>query len=343
MPDGASDEVPLLQPELVPAWGSAAGVAAAREFSATSRAYCAVVAPTLPRLMAQQLPNLYVLGGRPGAEEVLRPKGAVTDEWRWECLPAMETPRSSCAAGALGCTLHVVGGWDSTGCLVAEDEAFDASLGRWMPLPAMPTRRALGAGAVAARRLYVAGGLGQQNMPLSTVECFDPSTGSWATAPSLSGPTDCCTAATVGGRIYVLGGRSASGRHLGRVQCLDPMGLEGWVLSVPLPSERANCAAAGSGGVLYAFGGWGRTSPLDLAESFDPREGRWHSLPSMPTRRANCAAVAGGGKLFVFGGRSSGQHITDAVECYDPIAGRWDTMPSILTPRSACVAATAWW
>ena len=62
---------------------------------------------------------------------------------------------------------------------------------------------------------------------------------------------------------------------------------------------------------------------------YDPREGKWYSLPKMTMGRGYCAAsFAASGMLYVVGGTANDNNELRTVECLDLREGRWHVVKS---------------
>ncbi|CAE8637041.1 unnamed protein product, partial [Polarella glacialis] len=95
-------------PELALSLGLSAGVSAVRLLSASSRGLATAASGFLIVTLKSRLPpEVFVLGGRPAANEVLAP-GTNSS---WEALPVMATMRSNCSAVACCGRIFVLGGW----------------------------------------------------------------------------------------------------------------------------------------------------------------------------------------------------------------------------------------
>ena len=70
------------------------------------------------------------------------------------------------------------------------------------------------------------------------------------------------------------------------------------------------------------------------AEAFDPREGRWSSLPPMAQARASCGTAILNDELYAVAGSGENDSILDTVECYSPAADKWRSCRPLNLARS---------
>ncbi|GAA1655725.1 hypothetical protein GCM10009733_061470 [Nonomuraea maheshkhaliensis] len=154
--------------------------------------------------------------------------------------------------------------------------------------------------------------------------------------------------AALGHRVYVLGGiviDPAGGVvTTGRVEVYDTR-RDTWSEAAPLPVAMNHPNVATVGGRIYVLGGLsGGASWQALRDSFvyDPRTGRWTSLPPMPAglERGSAAMGVRGTKIYLAGGMRTLtpgpgglQDTVDLVSSYDVMTGRWESLPSLPQAR----------
>ncbi len=196
---------------------------------------------------------------------------------------------------------------------------YDPERNRWRRLRPSPTPRAAHAVAVIGHRLYAAGGANESGS-LRSLEIYDFRTGRWTRGPSFDGPArNHTTGVASGGRFYVLAGRDAENFTV--AERYDPRNRR-WERIRPLRTARGGIASARlSDGRIVVFGGEqlrpGGTTIAEV-ELFDPRTGRWRSLPDMRTPRHGLGGVALGRRAFaVEGGTNPGLSFSRAIEYLD--------------------------
>jgi N-acetylneuraminic acid mutarotase len=84
-------------------------------------------------------------------------------------------------------------------------------------------------------------------------------------------------------------------------------------------------------------------------DAFDPKTGRWRTLPDAPHARDHFHAAVIDGQLYAAGGRRSSfatgqtfQLTVPEVDVFDFRTGRWSTLPAaanLPTPRAGCTVA----
>src|SRR5205807_623217 len=148
--------------------------------------------------------SLYAIGGGTATVEAYDP---ATDTWTTKApLPTM---RSYTGAAEVGGIIYVVGGFDSTGNILADLLAYDPTTDTWTAKAPMPTARDRLAVGVVDGILYAAGGEAPHPpWNLATLEAYDPGSDHWWTRPSMPTPRDLLGAASLGGALYAIGGFS---------------------------------------------------------------------------------------------------------------------------------------
>lgn len=248
----------------------------------------------------------------------------------WTAGTPLPEPRSEVAAATLSGRIVVVGGFLESGANSRRVDAYDPRTDAWERLPDLPVSVDHAAAASANGRLVVVGGYGADRQPLRAAYLFDGER--WRRLPP---PPEeraaAAAAATRGGIVWVVGGRTRDG--LARTMLRLDLRTLRWT-TLPGPRPREHLAATALGGRVHAIGGRlaGYDTNLAAVQAFDPRTGRWRSLPSLPTPRGGTAAAAIGGRIVSVGGESPDG--TDAaVWALRPGARRWVRLPDLPTPR----------
>jgi N-acetylneuraminic acid mutarotase len=218
--------------------------------------------------------------------------------------------------------LYVHGGYAAERALAEPTAAllrYDPERNRWRRLRSSPTPRAAHAVAVIGNRLYVAGGADDSGS-LRSLEVYDFETDRWRRGPSFPGPArNHTTGIATGGRFYVLAGRDAG--NYAAAERYDPRRRR-WERLPSLRTPRGGIGSARlSDGRIVVFGGErlepGGTTIAEV-ELFDPRDGRWRSLPDMRTPRHGLGAAALGRRVFAIeGGPTPGFAFSPAIEFLD--------------------------
>jgi hypothetical protein len=220
---------------------------------------------------------------------------------------------------------------------LASAELFDPATGAFSEIDGLTTERSQHAAVLLSdKRVLIAGGYNTDGAP-STTELFDPGTGRFVrgadTLDRLGGPT---TAALLpDGQVFVIGDG-------GRPELFDPStvgrasptpgprngDLAGTVTAIDGPAvERyGHTATLLRDGRVLVVGGNIDDRPIDSAELYDPRSGRWSATGSLNEPRAwHRATLLDDGRVLVAGGREfeppdeGGEfRATDSAEIYDP-------------------------
>jgi N-acetylneuraminic acid mutarotase len=132
----------------------------------------------------------------------------------WTTFQSMNHGRFRHRGLAIGASLYVFGGDDSSGNLVGIPEVYSADTDSWTDLATMITPRDDVAVAALNGFIYVIGGRSQASAATTTVERYDPANNVWKTVASLPTALRYQHAAAVAGRIYVAGGYPGSGTPL---------------------------------------------------------------------------------------------------------------------------------
>jgi hypothetical protein len=269
-------------------------------------------------------PFIYVVGGfeRASARTSAAVERYDIRRGRWKRVRDMPVGLNHPTAVAYRGGVYVHGGYEAQQALTAPSGVllrYEPDRDRWRRLAPSPTPRAAHAAAVIGHRLYVAGGANDSGS-LRSLDVYDFQRGSWSRGPSFPGPArNHTTGVASGGRFYVLAGRDAG--NFTAAERYDPRRRE-WQQLPPLRTPRGGIASARlSDGRIVVFGGErlepGGTTIAEV-ELFDPRDGRWRSLPDMRTPRHGLGGAALGRRVFAIeGGPTPGFAFTRTIEFLD--------------------------
>ena len=269
--------------------------------------------------------KLYLIGGR--GEKPVNVYDPYTNRWSDAARPPIEIHHFQPVA--LGGKIYVMGAL--TGKYPHETPIenvliFDAAANRWSEGPAIPKDRRRGAaGAVAyLGNIYMVAGIqdGHWDGHVKWFDVFDPKTGEWSLLPDAPRPRDHFQAAVVDGKVYVAGGRLSSAKtgetfklSVGEVDIFDFASSKWSTAAAKIPTERAGSfSVAWKGRVLVLGGESGEQKEAHAeVEAFDPKTGRWESLPEMREGRHGTGVAVAKGKLWVAAGsanRGGGPELT---------------------------------
>ena len=254
----------------------------------------------------------------------------------WKPLPGSKLARTEVAAGRVGDSVYVLGGFErsSGGRTTAAVERYSIERKRWTRVRPMPVALNHAAAAAWNGRLYVVGGYasgsglsGEQRLLLR----YDPARNSWKRLAKPPSARAALGAAVVGDRLYAAGG-VRGGQPLATLEVYD-LRRNRWSTGPGMAVAREHLAVAAVGGFVYALAG--RASGqgnFAVAERFDPRTNAWERLPDMAKPRGGIAAVGVAGDIVVFGGEEDAGTIRE-VERYHPKQRSWERLAPMRTPR----------
>ncbi|GIV28885.1 MAG: hypothetical protein KatS3mg027_2699 [Bacteroidia bacterium] len=274
--------------------------------------------PTPRRGLAAVSPGngkIYAIGGYGGGGYLSTNEEYDPATNTWTTKAPMPTARAYLAAASPGNgKIYAIGGlrFDVDYLYLSTNEEYDPATNTWTTKAPMPTARAyLAAASPGNGKIYAIGGhrFDVANLYLLTNEEYDPATNTWTTKAPMPTPRRGLAAVSPGnGKIYAIGGYrfdSYYGFHyfLSTNEEYDPASNT-WTTKAPMPTARADLAAASSGdGKIYAIGGWNGSYYLSTNEEYDPATNTWTTKASMPTARADLAAAShGNGKIYAIGG-----------------------------------------
>lgn len=160
----------------------------------------------------------------------------------------------------------------------------------------------------------------------------------WTPRPPLQVARIGLDVAKVSGEILAIGGFDPGQPEVfASVEARKITGGSPWRTIAPLPTARANAAAAELGGAVYVAGGFSDDATLDTVERFDPVSGSWSPSTRLPAPRGAAAAAALGGLVYVAGGLTpvspTDDEITDSVVAFNPQTKTWAPVAPMLTAR----------
>lgn len=274
----------------------------------------------------------------------------------WSSLGNMPTPRTEVASAALGGKIYIIGGFDSSGRILATVEVYDPASDAWEQAPDLPEARHHAAAVFLKGKLYVIGGFsGLDFRPKNDVFEFDPDTGEWKEKAPLRIARGAFGAAVRGNKIYAIGGMifegSGEGASLmplegpvnvgglavtGELEVYDTL-TDSWTLKSQAPTQRHHLAVGFVNELLYVTSG--RDEAFDNAQDFanleiyDPKNDRWSQGPPMPTARSGSGGAATGKFFMVAGGEAPNRATFGKVEVFDSQQKKWLSFPNLSTPR----------
>jgi N-acetylneuraminic acid mutarotase len=222
-----------------------------------------------------------------------------------------------------------------------------------------------GGGALLAGGVPFLGGTGGPGPgPTATAMVYNPTSAAWAAAPNMSVARSGASAtALADGRVLVVGGYD---RRV--VQLPNPTGQPFCCIDVQiLPQASTELFNPGSAtwtpgptlaharfdhqvvtlkdGRILVVGGSDNANhpnrPLDSAELFDPKAGKWLGAGTIgaPRTQFTLTALSDGRALLAGGATADGSAVLRSTLLYDPVANQWLPGPDLANARAGHAAA----
>ncbi len=113
-----------------------------------------------------------------------------------------------------------------------------------------------------------------------------------------------------------------------------------WSSVGDLGSDLGELAAASSGGVVYAIGGYSDDGDSAVVEAYDPTSQTVTTVASLPDAVEDLAAATGpDGTIYAIGGDDESSSALDTVYAYSPATDTWTQVASLPIGRSGVAAA----
>src|ERR1035438_3943992 len=196
------------------------------------------------------------------------------------------------AAGMIKDQIYLVGGYNSSGATVAENQIYSGYSNSWSTGTPMPALTAHAAGAGGYSPLYVFGGSQDGLTCDNAVFAYDSKKDAWSLKAAM--PTARCgaVAAVKKNIIYVIGGYS-NGQRLKTVEAYDPA-TNTWTEKAPLLVAKSEAAVGLVKTQIVAAGGYTESGVTGDNEAYDPTTDTWTAVQSDPAaRKAACFGVIG--------------------------------------------------
>jgi N-acetylneuraminic acid mutarotase len=286
---------------------------------------------------------LVVTGGVDAGGKLLNTT-EIYDGTGWKLGAPLPTPRQLAAAASDGKLVYVLGGSTGNSDLTTV-EAYDPIADTWTTMPALPEPRSDFGVAITDSRLVAVGGMSSGQV-LMSVAALDLTTATWTSLPDLATGRHGMAVAAVGKTVYAIGGSTspADGQVTASAESLKlaprkPQPAAEWRALPDAPTARLMAASTVLDDKIYIAGGMlGHAETLDTFESFEPKTGKWETLPPLPIPLNHAAAAAFRGEVVVLGGASDTvAEASNKVFAFRD--GKWEELPSLQYARAAPAAA----
>jgi hypothetical protein len=152
----------------------------------------------------------------------------------------------------------------------------------------------------------------------------------WVVRPPLNQGRIGAAVATADDKIVIFGGFTFAGETLGSTEARRVAGSGVWRTLAPMPTFRANTAAAALGDGVYVIGGYPEEGSSDLVERYDVKTNTWSTAAKLPRPRGAPAAATLNGRLYVAGGYyplpQDEEISTNSVIAFDPGKRTWQSV-----------------
>jgi N-acetylneuraminic acid mutarotase len=208
--------------------------------------------------------KIYMIGGTPdgyasSGVNYIYAYDAVFDSWNTSLNP-MPTARSWISGAYWNGKIYVIGGWNTSGVAIDNNEAYDVNGDSWSTLAPIPQARYAHGTVAHDGNIYVIGGTDGAT-GFTTVYRYDINGNSWSTATSLPQAWDMGGCTIWDNVIYLCGGYNRNDTltysHLysGTIDAGNPDNIT-WDQLEALPDLIGNCGATALNGNIYMLGGF---------------------------------------------------------------------------------------
>jgi non-specific serine/threonine protein kinase len=257
---------------------------------------------------------------------------------QWEEHTPMPTTRHEAAVARAGGQVYVMGGLIAGYNNVPLVDIYDIAGDSWTSGPPLPYAPNHAMGAAHGGVVYHLGGyLVALEQP--TDRALALVDGAWVELPPMPEARAAGAAEFIGDKLYVIGGVGPNGV----VEDIFVFDTETQTWStMPGPRvPREHLAVVKHDGFLYAVGGRALTfeSNMDLFQRFDPRTGRWKTLPALPKPTSGMAAAVTRNDFVVVLGGEGAEGAHAEVFAYDLLRSKWLALPPLEPARTGFGAA----
>lgn len=247
---------------------------------------------------------------------------------------------------ALGTSIIVAGGFDSTNTASPRAYRYDIMSNSWTRIADLPAARHHMPLVTAGDSVYAVGGYTDGAFNASTtLWVYRPDSNLWSPRAPLPQPRGASVAAatrlldTV--RIVVVGGLSGPAGPVDSVDIYYP-GTNSWRRGKPILTPRDHLGggilSANIGPVFVAAGGR-LPNPMTVTEGYTLLTNGWHMLSAMPTARGGVGSATTDETLHVLGGEDAVSHSSHFVYTYH--SNTWLTLEPMPTARHGLAVVQA--
>ncbi len=260
----------------------------------------------------------------------------------WSAKTNMTGTRCGSAGAAVGDTIYIVGGSNSSQIAYSSVFAYNTTTDSWSSKTNITKTVGGGAGAAIGNVVYVIGGEYPTN-------CSDPNTNkdvcnytyaytttndSWSQKGSMYKNRRYHAAAALGDTVYVFGGDNATHTNISSAEAYNTTSSSWSNITVSMPVGNSWLSAAAVGNAIYTFGGWSLycSSACDVLEAYTISNDSWSRKRDMLAADIYLASVAFNNSIYAIGGATSPKPSTFAS--YNPLNDVWSRQINMSRPRS---------
>ena len=220
--------------------------------------------------------------------------------------PVGFSARSRAAAVALGKSVFIWGGSDSSGAVLDSGAIYSPATDSWTPLPkdaSTPTARVLASAVWTGSVVLVFGGSDATgSVAYKDGALYDPAKNAWTALPAVNKGRSAALGYWDGTRALFWGGVGSGGMPASGADRFD---LTTWAASTLTgdPGALSNPASGWDGNALYLEGGLSAGVRSDKVFSYNSNTDTWAALSKSLTARSNAFGVWDGSRFVVWGGR----------------------------------------
>jgi len=138
--------------------------------------------------------------------------------------------------------------------------------------------------------------------------------------------------ASIDGTIYIFGQKFKSNDKSTYIEAYTPRISKCWKVVGSITENLTRFCVCSFQGLIYIIGGNTNSKTTSSCTTFNPKQGKWSSIPNMNVERESASCSVFGGKLVVSGGLNN-QKILKTVEVFDPDTNKWTFLNSMVRAR----------
>ena len=244
----------------------------------------------------------------------------------WSSGAPMPTGTVQSAAAVLAGEIYVVGGYNTSGTVLANLQVYNPTTNAWSAGTPLPTATGASSAAVVNNILYVFGG-STSTAVTGTVWAYSPKTKTWTSMAPMPTPRNGTLAVVEKNVVYVMGGNLGGGANfVATVESYNPA-TNSWTEETSMDGAK-DYAGGGLIGttIVVADGAVNSGVITGDTEGYTATTNEWSELTADPTIRTGvCAGVIGSALYDATGYVNNAGAATTANEAYSLSTNKWTT------------------